>query len=131
SGCAIPSPSPIFGVCCLQGLGNIVELSDSNVGSCMAHITRFFYLGGIGGDARFTRRMLALSALSFLFLITAGAAAIYMANRSAAGEDAIIHGTEVRRSARSLHVELLNAELGQRGFLLTTDEKYLEPYVTA
>ena len=75
--------------------------------------------------------MLALSALSFLFLITAGAAAIYMANRSAAAEDAIIHGTEVRRTARSLLVELLNAETGQRGFLLTADEKYLEPYATA
>ena len=98
----------------------------------MAHITRFFAdLGGIGDDARFTRRMLALSALSFLFLITAGAAAIYMANRSAAAEDAIIHGTEVRRTARSLLVELLNAETGQRGFLLTADEKYLEPYAIA
>ncbi|MGZ5096177.1 MAG: CHASE3 domain-containing protein, partial [Burkholderiales bacterium] len=98
----------------------------------MARITQFFAdLGAIGDDARFTRRMLALSALSFLFLITAGAAAIYMANRSAAAEDAIIHGTEVRRTARSLLVELLNAETGQRGFLLTADEKYLEPYATA
>ena len=98
----------------------------------MAHITRFFAdLGSIGDDARFTRRMLALSALIFLFLITAGAAAIYMANRSAAAEDAIIHGTEVRRTARSLLVELLNAETGQRGFLLTADEKYLEPYAIA
>ena len=43
----------------------------------MARITQFFAdLGGIGDDARFTRRMLALSALSFFFLITAGAAAI-------------------------------------------------------
>ena len=98
----------------------------------MAHVTRFFAdLGGTGDDARFTRRMLALSAFSFLFLTAAGAAAIYMANRSAAAEDAIIHGTEVRRTARSLLVELLNAETGQRGFLLTADEKYLEPYATA
>src|SRR6476661_3346942 len=95
----------------------------------MARTTRFF--ADLGDDARFTRRMLTLSAFSFLFLIAAGAAAIYMANRSAAAEDAIIHGTEVRRTARSLLVELLNAETGQRGFLLTTDEKYLEPYVTA
>jgi signal transduction histidine kinase/ActR/RegA family two-component response regulator len=85
----------------------------------------------IGGDATATRRILWLSVLSFILILVAGGAAVYLAVRSAETEEAIFQGTELRRTARSLFVELLNAETGQRGYLLTSENQYLEPYLKA
>jgi len=51
-----------------------------------------------------------------------------MANRAAEAERWIIHTMDVRRGARVLLVQLLDAETGERGFMLTEDAKFLEPY---
>jgi signal transduction histidine kinase len=82
-------------------------------------------------EHQFTRRLLGLGALSFCLLFVAGAAAIVTTNRATDAEAWVLHSTQVRRGARSVLVELLNAETGHRGFLLTADEKYLEPYFQA
>jgi CHASE3 domain sensor protein len=82
-------------------------------------------------EHQFTRRLLGLGALSFCLLFVAGAAAIITTNRATDAEAWVLHSTQVRRGARSVLVELLNAETGHRGFLLTADEKYLEPYFQA
>ena len=75
--------------------------------------------------------MLGLGALSFCLLFVAGAAAIFAANRASEAESWVVHSMQVRRGARTILVELLNAETGQRGYLLTADERYLEPYTSA
>jgi signal transduction histidine kinase/CheY-like chemotaxis protein len=80
---------------------------------------------------QFTRRLLGLGALSFCLLIIAGAGAIFTANRAADAEGWVEHSMQVRRDARTILVQLLNAETGQRGYLLTANEAYLEPYVSA
>jgi signal transduction histidine kinase len=85
-------------------------------------------LARLGGDTPFARRILALSFSSFALLIVAGSAAIYLANRSSEAENWIVHTMNVRRVARALLVELLNAETGARGYALTADAKFLEPY---
>jgi CHASE3 domain sensor protein len=85
-------------------------------------------LARLGGDTPFARRILALSFSSFALLIVAGSAAIYLANRSSEAENWIVHTMNVRRVARALLVELLNAETGARGYALTADSQFLEPY---
>jgi CHASE3 domain sensor protein len=85
-------------------------------------------LGRLGSDTPFTRRMLSMALTSFLLLIVAGAAAIYMANRAAEAEGRIVHTMDVRREARALLVDLLNAETGTRGFVLTQNEGFLAPF---
>ncbi|HJS84797.1 MAG TPA: CHASE3 domain-containing protein, partial [Acetobacteraceae bacterium] len=85
---------------------------------------------GEGGGRR-AQRMVAV-----LILLAVGAAA------SAAGglgallglEDArhlVQHAHEVIDEADGLLAALLDAETGQRGFLLTGEERYLEPYAAA
>src|SRR5262245_46097526 len=75
--------------------------------------------------------MLVFSALSFVLLMAAGFAALEMAGRAAEAESWIVHTMDVRRSARVLLVQLLDAETGERGFALTEDEKFLEPFTRA
>jgi len=73
-------------------------------------------------------RMLVFGGASFVLLVAAGLAALDMANRAAEAERWIIHTMDVRRGARVLLVQLLDAETGERGFLLTANAKFLEPY---
>jgi signal transduction histidine kinase len=72
--------------------------------------------------------MLVFGGASFVLLVAAGLAALDMANRAAEAERWIIHTMDVRRGARVLLVQLLDAETGERGFLLTANAKFLEPY---
>jgi signal transduction histidine kinase/CheY-like chemotaxis protein len=83
------------------------------------------------GDGPITRRILALSLSAFVLLTAAGLAAIYLADRAAEAERWIVHTLDVRRAARALLVELLNAETSARGYALTQDERFLEPYERA
>ncbi|MBI2840450.1 MAG: methyl-accepting chemotaxis protein [Acidobacteria bacterium] len=43
----------------------------------------------------------------------------------------VTHSVQVRRVLRVAYINLLNAETGQRGYLLTGEEQYLVPYATA
>ncbi len=72
--------------------------------------------------------MLILGGVSFALLIAAGLGAWDMANRAAEAERWIVHTMDVRRSARVLLVQLLDAETGKRGFVLSEDPKFLAPF---
>ena len=72
--------------------------------------------------------MLILSGLSLVLMVAAGFAALDMANRAAEAERWIVHTMDVRRGARVLLVQVLEAETGERGFMLTEDPTFLEPF---
>ncbi|HEV7276694.1 MAG TPA: CHASE3 domain-containing protein [Devosiaceae bacterium] len=67
-----------------------------------------------------------------LFLVLAAAGSALVVVRGADAQLADIARTyEVRRHARDLIQALVDAESGQRGYLLTQDQAYLEPYEAA
>ena len=82
----------------------------------------------IAGADRFGLRMLILVGISFALLLAPAVGALYMASRAATAEGWIVHTMDVRRAARVVLIQLLDAETGERGFLLTEDEKFLEPF---
>jgi methyl-accepting chemotaxis protein len=61
----------------------------------------------------------------------AGAAAVGALFRAADAEKFVNRTIEIRQQARDLLTIMLNAETGIRGFLLSGDEAFLEPYQTA
>jgi two-component sensor histidine kinase/CHASE3 domain sensor protein len=91
----------------------------------MSHATTD--IGVIPLPRREFRRRLAI-ALSLLLVIAAAVSALFIVQ----GVDAQIRDMqrtyEVRRQAHELIEALVDAETGQRGFLLTQDQAYLEPY---
>lgn len=70
----------------------------------------------------------ALMAVSFLLLFGAAAAALMLADRAQTDTDAVARTVEVRSELLSVLNLLQGTETGQRGFLLTHDSSYLEPY---
>lgn len=88
-------------------------------------------LGRLRQGDQFARRMLGLATLAFGLLLAAGTEAVFMAIRADDAERLVAHTFEVRQVARTLLSDLQDAETGQRGFLLTEDAKFLEPFVRA
>ena len=86
---------------------------------------------GRGEDVRFTRRSIILFAVSCALLCITGAAVAILAFRTADVEGWVAHTIEVRQNARELMNSALNVETGMRGFLLTDDAAFREPYDTA
>jgi signal transduction histidine kinase/ActR/RegA family two-component response regulator len=68
---------------------------------------------------------------SFALLCVAGAAVVVLALRATEAEDWVAHTIEVRQLGRELMNNAINAETGLRGFLLTDDAAFLEPYNAA
>ena len=64
----------------------------------------------------------------FVLLLIAGAATILAARASANAEWWTSHTLEVRQTVERLFSEIQDAETGQRGFLLTADPTYLNPF---
>lgn len=75
--------------------------------------------------------MQALAALGFALVILSGAAAVYMATRLGQAEELVSFTFQIRAMARQLMSALQDAETGQRGYLLSGDESFLEPYTSA
>ncbi len=74
-----------------------------------------------------TNRRLAI--IVSMILVIAGAAASLFLVRTVDGQLADIgEAYEARRQARELMISVVEAETGQRGYLLTQDGRYLEPY---
>lgn len=67
-------------------------------------------------------------ALGFLMLFSAAIAALLLSGRARQSADDVVHTLEVRAELRQVLMLLQDAEIGQRGFLLTRDTQYLEPY---
>lgn len=81
---------------------------------------------------RFTPPKMALA----LFLAVLGAALLIFINevsfnKSMAATASIEEGRQTRGAINVLLQQVLDAETGQRGYLLTGDVRYLEPYTTA
>ena len=72
------------------------------------------------------RRLAVLASLA-LVMLAAGAALVLVGGIDRQIDD-VLHTYEVRNQARELTISLSEAESSQRGYLLTGDQSYLEPY---
>lgn len=77
------------------------------------------------------RSIVALMAGAMLLLLAVNAATFVMIQRTAAFNDQVERSQQVRRAAGALLQALVDAETGQRGFLLTGRPEFLEPYSRA
>jgi len=68
------------------------------------------------------------AALGVLILAAVGAITMQRAHELEAARDLVERTYEIREEMRSILSDLGEAEAAQRGFLLTGDERYLEPY---
>lgn len=78
----------------------------------------------------FGRRRLIV-AVSLVLVLLAAAAALIMVRGVNQQLDDIVRSYALRNQARVLIMQLMDAESGQRGYLLTVDPLYLEPYKAA
>jgi signal transduction histidine kinase/CheY-like chemotaxis protein len=79
----------------------------------------------------FSRKRTLALAVAIALMCFAGAAAVGALFRAADAEGAVNRTIEIRQQARDLLTIMLNAETGIRGFLLSGDETFLEPYRAA
>jgi signal transduction histidine kinase len=70
------------------------------------------------------RRMLLLSRASYGLLLLAGIATIYLAFRTADAQNWVQHTLNVRTTARTLFIEVQDAVIRERGYLLTENSAY-------
>ncbi len=66
-----------------------------------------------------------------LLVLVVGAASWYAAHESRLAAEAVNHTQVVTASMESTLLALVDAETGQRGFLLTGDSSYLAPFITS
>lgn len=77
------------------------------------------------------RSIVALMAGALLLLLAVNAATFVMIQRTAAFNDQVERSQQIRRAAGALLQALVDAETGQRGFLLTGRPEFLDPYSRA
>jgi len=75
---------------------------------------------------RVGQRLVVLASLALVMLAAVAALVLVQGIDRQIGD--VLHTYEVRNQARELTIALSEAESGQRGYLLTGDESYLEPY---
>lgn len=66
-----------------------------------------------------------------LVILLVGIASLYALHESANAAAAVQHSELVRAQLEQALTTIVNAETGQRGYLLTQDSSYLRPYVSA
>src|SRR5215472_1722457 len=64
----------------------------------------------------------------FALVVAAGLASVWIVQKTADADRLVSHTFEVRAVARTLFSDLQDAEAGQRGYLLTNDDVYLQPF---
>ena len=79
----------------------------------------------------FARTSLALIIIGLLALIGIVGTTIWLVERTQVYFEEVVEAREGRQAAVELRNLLQDAQSGQRGFLLTQDEVYLEPYEAA
>jgi methyl-accepting chemotaxis protein len=67
-------------------------------------------------------------AVSVAILVIVGAASYRSMNRLTEAAELVTHTNRVLERLDGLQLGLANAETGQRGYIITSDEAYLEPY---
>jgi two-component sensor histidine kinase len=77
-----------------------------------------------------TRRRVAII-ISLVLILAAAGAALFMVRGVDTQVADIVRSNEVRKSAQEVILAVTEAETGQRGYLLTLDGAYLEPYERA
>jgi methyl-accepting chemotaxis protein len=70
-------------------------------------------------------------ALSLLALIVVGSVSFHSVNVLIDASNSVSQANQVQRSLADLASHMKDAETGQRGFVITGDEAYLEPYTNA
>ena len=78
----------------------------------------------------FGRKIAAGFALSFVLLMAIGAVAYTSINKLTSTSQWVTHTHEVLERIAGVQGLLKDAETGQRGYLITGDERFLEPYRT-
>ena len=90
-----------------------------------------------GAESRLSWRLALRPILSFGFLLVAGvvvansSAAYWNLRTGAATQRGVAHTLEVLTEIKETLSLLTDAETGQRGYLITGDHRYLEPYASA
>src|SRR5215217_2342685 len=74
------------------------------------------------------RHMFALMLAGVLALVAIVGVSLWLAARMNTHSAEVDRALELRRLTARLQLLLQDAETGQRGFLLTRDDRYLEPY---
>jgi len=87
-------------------------------------------LGLLAVGKRQTWRLLAI-VVSLVLIVGAAGSALFLVRGADTQIADVVKTYEVRRQARELILALVDAETGQRGYLLTQDSQYLEPYQDA
>ncbi|MDB5623920.1 MAG: histidine kinase, partial [Devosia sp.] len=79
----------------------------------------------------FVRATTVLLLVGFLALLGIVGTTIWLVERTQVYFNEVVEAREARSAATDLRSSLLDAETGQRGYLLTGNEVYLEPYAAA
>jgi signal transduction histidine kinase/CheY-like chemotaxis protein len=82
----------------------------------------------VGAGDRVARHGRPLVTIAFALVAAAVIAAVFVLFRASEADHLVSDTFEVRQVARDLMSALQDAESGQRGYLLTQDERYLEPF---
>jgi signal transduction histidine kinase len=82
-------------------------------------------------SSAFARRTLTLLLLGVLALLAIVATAGWLSARTAEHTDEVIRERQIRTVTGAIQIAMLDAETGQRGFVLTGEERYLAPYTAA
>jgi two-component sensor histidine kinase len=77
------------------------------------------------------RSIVSLLAGAIALLLVVNLATFVMIQRTAAFNDQVERSQQIRRAAGALLLSLVDAETGQRGFLLSGRPEFLDPYIRA
>lgn len=77
------------------------------------------------------RRVAAMMALAIILMLVLNLGVYVMIQRTAAFNQTVENTYEARRLTRTVLISMLDAETGQRGYLLTGQESFLQPYTQA
>ncbi|RZJ29418.1 MAG: histidine kinase [Brevundimonas sp.] len=77
------------------------------------------------------RRIAGLLTLAIILLLASNIATFVMIGRTAAFNDDVEQTQHLRRQTRTVLIRLIDAETGQRGFLLTGNPEYLQVHAEA
>ena len=97
----------------------------STVRPSLTLLLRFARTPGIG------RSIVGLLAGAILLLLAVNVATFVMIQRTATFNDQVERSQQVRHASRNLLLSLVDAETGQRGFLLSGRAEFLAPYMQA
>ena len=82
-------------------------------------------------SSTFARRTVTLLVLGVMALLAIVVTAGWLSTRTADHTDEVIRGRELRMVTGNIQIAMLDAETGQRGYVLTGEDRYLGPYDAA